>query len=247
MRVIPVIDLLGGQVVRGVGGRRSEYRAIKSLLAADARPATVGRALVSLGFRETYVADLDAIGGRESAWQTYEELVDCGLALVIDAGLKTVEQTRDLSRWAATHETIISIVAGLESSPNPDTLARMCAAVGPEQLVFSLDLRAGVPITESAAWQGLAPEQVALIALRAGVRRMIVLDLTAVGMGQGVGTELLCRSLRNLNPELELIAGGGVRGPADLRSLSAAGCNAALVASALHDGRLTVNDCRAVR
>jgi len=247
MRVIPVIDLLGGQVARGVGGRRSEYRAIQSLLAADARPATIGRALASLGFQETYVADLDAIGGREPAWRTYDELVDCGLTLVIDPGLKTAAQARDLSRWAAARQTTIGIVAGLESSPDPDTLAAMCAAVGAERLVFSLDLRAGVPITESAAWQGLAPEQVALVALRAGVRRMIVLDLAAVGMGQGVGTEQLCRSLRNLDPELELIAGGGVRGAADLRSLSTAGCNAALVASALHDGRLTVEDCRAVR
>jgi phosphoribosylformimino-5-aminoimidazole carboxamide ribotide isomerase len=247
MRVIPVIDLLAGQVVRGVGGRRSEYRAIESLLAADARPVTVGSAVARLGFRETYVADLDAIGGREPAWSIYEELVRCGLTLVIDAGLNSVGQARELGRWAAAHQTTIGIVAGLETSPDPDTLAKMCAAVGPEQLIFSLDLRAGVPITTSAAWQGLTPEQVALVALRAGVRRMIVLDLTAVGMGHGVGTEPLCRSLRSHDPTLELIAGGGVRGPADLRSLSAAGCNGALVASALHDGRLTVEDCRAVR
>ena len=247
MRVIPVIDLLSGEVVRGIGGRRSEYRAIKSLLAADARPSTVAQALASLGFRETYVADLDAIAGREPAWQTYEDLVGCGLTLVIDAGLKTVEQARELIRWAAARQATTGIVAGLESSPDPDTLARMCAAVSPEQLVFSLDLRGGVPITAAPAWQGLTPEQVALAALRGGVKRMIVLDLAAVGMGQGVGTEPLCRSLRSLDPTLELIAGGGVRGPADLRSLSAAGCNAALVASALHDGRLTVEDCRAVR
>jgi phosphoribosylformimino-5-aminoimidazole carboxamide ribotide isomerase len=76
---------------------------------------------------------------------------------------------------------------------------------------------------------------------------MIVLDLAQVGMGQGVGTEPLCRALRSLAPELEIIAGGGVRSLADLRSLAAAGCNAALVASALHDGRLTPQDCQTLR
>jgi phosphoribosylformimino-5-aminoimidazole carboxamide ribotide isomerase len=238
VRVIPVVDLLASQVVRGVGGRRSEYRAIISRLAADAQPATVGRAFLSLGFREAYLADLDAIGGREPAWRSYEELIGCGLSLVIDAGLNCIEQARAMSRWATSSGAAVSIVAGLESSPDPDTLARMCVAVGSASLVFSLDLRAGVPITASPAWQGLTPEQVALAAIRAGVRRMIVLDLTAVGMGQGAGTEPLCRTIRGLAPELELIAGGGVRGPADLRSLAAAGCDAALVASALHDGRL---------
>jgi len=39
-----------------------------------------------------------------------------------------------------------------------------------------------------------------------------------------------------------LIAGGGVRGLADLTALARAGCNAALVASALHDGKLLPED-----
>ena len=87
MRVIPVIDLMGGQVVRGVGGRRDEYRPIKTILAADARPATIGRALAAAGFREAYVADLDAIAGAAPAWSIYEELLSCPLTLAVDAVL----------------------------------------------------------------------------------------------------------------------------------------------------------------
>jgi len=40
--------------------------------------------------------------------------------------------------------------------------------------------------------------------------------------------------------------GGGVRGAEDLRSVAASGCDAVLVASALHDGRLTAADLAAV-
>ncbi len=89
----------------------------------------------------------------------------------------------------------------------------------------------------------LSAQQIALTAFRGGVRRMIVLDLARVGMGEGVGTEQLCRSLACRLPELEIIAGGGVRGPGDLDSLARAGCDAALVASALHDGRLAAKEC----
>ena len=39
-----------------------------------------------------------------------------------------------------------------------------------------------------------------------------------------------------------MIAGGGVRGPEDLRLLRQCGVGTALIASALHDGRLTRTD-----
>ena len=43
--VIPVIDLKDGVVVRGVAGRRDEYRPIESRFASDPRPATVAQGL----------------------------------------------------------------------------------------------------------------------------------------------------------------------------------------------------------
>jgi phosphoribosylformimino-5-aminoimidazole carboxamide ribotide isomerase len=243
VQVIPVIDLMRGQVVRGVGGRRDEYRPIESLLAADARPQTVGRALATLGFRTTYLADLDAILGGTPSWSTYEQLIDSGLELWVDAGLSTPEQARCIARFESHGEPLTGIIVGLESVNHPDALAEMCAEVGRERLIFSLDLKSGVPITRWPAWRDLNPLEIATIALRAGVRRMIVLDLGKVGMGQGVGTERLCRDLKCLKGDLQIIAGGGIRGPSDLCSLAAAGCDAALVASALHDGRLSAAEC----
>lgn len=243
MQVIPVLDLTAGLVVRGVGGRRNEYRPIESVLAADARPQTVARALAAIGFRTVYVADLDAIGGQEPAWAIYREVLEAGLEPWIDAGVSTVGQASALARFALAGRGLAAIVSGLESLPDPDTLTKLLSAVGPDRLIFSLDLKSGRPLTAAPPWQNLTPMQIAVVALRLGVRRMIVLDLAAVGMGHGVGTESICRDLRCLDPKLQIIAGGGVRGPADLRSLARAGCDAALVASALHDGRLDAGQC----
>jgi phosphoribosylformimino-5-aminoimidazole carboxamide ribotide isomerase len=236
-----------GHVVRGVGGRRDEYRPIASVLATDARPTSIASALAAAGFRETYVADLDAIAGAEPAWPIYTDLMRRGLELWVDAGLSTAEDARKIDRFRCDGRPLSAIVAGLESLADTAALFEMCAVVGPERLIFSLDLRSGVPLTNSTAWKKLSPLQIAAIALRAGVRRMIVLDLAQVGMGEGVGTEPLCRDLRCLDAELQIIAGGGVRSSADLRSLASAACNAALVASALHDGRLTPHECQSLR
>ena len=247
MRVLPVIDLMHGEVVRGIAGRRSEYRPIQSILTTDAQPRTVGRALFDAGFRDVYLADLDAIAGAEPAWSTYETLMSVGLSLAVDAGLSTAEGTRPVAQFTSDGRQLSGVVAGLESVAGPSELAALCAMVGRARLIFSLDMKVGQPLAQSRAWAGLTSAQIADIAVRMGVRRMIVLDLASVGMGAGAGTEPLVRNLRCRHPELELIAGGGVRGWHDLRSLAAAGCDAALVASALHDGRLPASKCAATR
>lgn len=239
MRILPVIDLKGGLVVRGIGGRRSEYQPVRSLLCDDPSPTAVGRAFRSLGLSEAYLADLDAIAGAAPDWSAYGAVIECGLDLWVDAGLATADDARRLAEFHHGGRALSGIVAGLESLTDCDALAEMLSIVGRERLIFSLDLREGVPLTANPAWRNMPPEQVAEHAHKLGVRRFIVLDLAAVGMERGVPTAALCRHLLQLEASLDIVSGGGVRGPDDLAALSAAGCSAALVASALHDGRLT--------
>lgn len=247
VQVIPVLDLMQGSVVRGVGGRRDEYRPIETRLAADAQPASIADAFHAFGFTTFYQADLDAIQGGPPAWDVYRSLVHRERDLWVDAGTTTLERAQELAAWQHQGHGLGAIVAGLESLSGPALLAEICKVVGSARLIFSLDLKAGMPLVSSDAWRGLTPMEIARIALRCGVRRIIVLDLASVGEGRGVGTQPLCRALRAIDPELQLIAGGGVRGPADLVSLAKCGCDAALVASALHDARLDARACAAMR
>src|SRR5205085_9347687 len=60
--LLPVIDLMQGEVVHGIAGRREEYRPIVSILAESTKPLAVARAFrEEFGFNELYLADLDAI------------------------------------------------------------------------------------------------------------------------------------------------------------------------------------------
>src|SRR5438270_7483329 len=88
MRLIPVLDVLNGTVVRGVGGRRSEYRPIVSRLTSSTDPVDVARALVEV-FQPTelYLADLDAIAGTPPAVGTYRAIRELGVRLWVDAGV----------------------------------------------------------------------------------------------------------------------------------------------------------------
>ncbi len=246
MRILAVIDLLGGQVVRGVAGRRAEYRPVVSQLTGDCSPAAVARAFQQLGLREVYVADLGAIAGAEPNWQAYREIAAAGMTPWIDAGLQSAQQARRLVEFCQSNQTaaplnVAGIIAGLESLPDFQTLCEILTLVGNERLIFSLDLRHGQPLVATAAWADLSPTTIVEQVLSMGVRRMILLDLAAVGVGAGTGTESLCREVRRasaLHGKLEITVGGGIRQIDDLPPLAAAGADAVLIASAFHDGRI---------
>jgi phosphoribosylformimino-5-aminoimidazole carboxamide ribotide isomerase len=167
-------------------------------------------------------------------------LQDAGLRLWIDAGLRT-HKDRTLKMLIVAN--VARIVVGLESIATPEDLKRTIARVGPDRVVFSLDLKAGKPLGHAEAWQTDDPFTIAERAIRQmDVRRLIVLDLARVGMGEGIGTEELCVRLKDAFPEVRLIAGGGLKSAAEVRRLGAIGIDQVLVASALHDGRITRAD-----
>ena len=246
MQVIPVLDIKNRLVVRGVAGEREKYQPIQSKLVESAKPQDVARALVSLlGATTVYVADLDAIEKGKLNQRIYEQINKAGLRLWLDAGVGNAERAEQvLERCGGLAP---DLVVGLETLESPAALRELVRIIGPEGCLFSLDLKQGQPLTKIETWQALSPRQIAEEALAAGVRRFIVLDLADVGVGAGTSTLDFCRTFCDDHSGIELIAGGGVRNFDDLEYLAHAGCSAALVASALHDGRLTSEDIERAR
>jgi phosphoribosylformimino-5-aminoimidazole carboxamide ribotide isomerase len=243
MRVIPVLDLMHSEVVRGVGGRREEYRPILSRLTPSSRPLDVADSFEShFGSRELYVADLDAILGGEPAWSLYSALHEHGFSLWVDAGIRRREHAVHLAAAG-----IDNIVVGLETVAGPAELEKITQEFG-ERIVFSLDLQQGEPLGECDAWRAgrvnapVDAEGIAAQAIRLGLRRLLVLDLACVGCDYGTGTRDLCARLCAGYPDIFLCTGGGVRHRGDLEELRNCGVQAALVSSALHDGRLARAD-----
>ena len=225
MRIIPVLDVLNGVVVRGLGGRRSEYRPIVSQLTSSVDPVEVARVLIAkVQPTELYLADLDAIAGAPPAVAMYRAVRAPGVRLWVDAGIADVSGARRIA------DAGCDVVAGLETIASACDLRDIVKAVGNDCVLFSFDLHDGVPLRE---WAGPLAEK----AIACGITRLIVLDLARVG-GAGTGTADMCREIADRHPDLEVIAGGGIAGPKDLLQLESSGVRAALVASALHDGRI---------
>jgi phosphoribosylformimino-5-aminoimidazole carboxamide ribotide isomerase len=181
------------------------------------------------------LADLDAIAGKPPGLATVRSLQQQGFHLWVDAGLRRASMAEALATYG-----VEGIVAGLETLTGPEELGRLVGALG-HRVIFSLDLRSGLPLG-SRAWESTLPLDIVGKAIQEGVKRILVLDLARVGKGSGTGTESLCQEIALQYPEVELTAGGGVRSTQDLECLKKVGVQAVLVASGLHDCQITRQD-----
>jgi len=241
MRIVPVLDLLGSQVVRGVAGQRDQYRPLQTRLVEGSDPMSVATAIRNtFGYSQFYVADLDAILNGEPNPSILQALCAARFSLVVDAGIRRSQDAGPIFDTG-----VDQVVAGLETLESPRALAELVRQYGAGRIVFSLDLRDGKILSNGSAWPNREPFEVAKCAIEAGCTHLIVLDIARVGTGGGVPTLGLCDQIRRAFPSETIFTGGGVRGVEDLRTLDRAGIDGVLIASALHDGTIAPSDLTA--
>ena len=180
------------------------------------------------GARELYVADLDAIRwgvetqGVPRCWR--ESIASCS----------SIRGESERQPAAANVREIYALECRMDS----EKYRRHAQTEG---AIFSIDLRDGRLVDGWQDWGLTSPLGTAGLVRKAydlGYRAFIILDLARVGLGKGSGTDELLRTLRDEYPDVELIAGGGVKTRDDITRLGEAGADAVLVASAIHDGTL---------
>jgi phosphoribosylformimino-5-aminoimidazole carboxamide ribotide isomerase len=221
MEIIPVLDLKAGHVVHARQGQRDTYQPIVSWLSSTSGPSDVLAGLLRLHpFTKVYIADLDAIEKKDGHKQILGELTrqHPGLEFWLDDG--------------GTAPAVLSVtgnirrVTGSESMRDIGALRASGAAA-----ILSLDFRGvdflGPPdlLDEPSLWPDC----------------IIVMTLARVGSNDGPDLERLAMVKQRAGAR-RLYAAGGVRDAVDLEALRRAGAAGVLVASALHDGRLSPAD-----
>ncbi len=232
--IIPVLDLLNKTVVHGVAGKRDEYQPVQSKLVNSSDPLKVANAFRDhYSFNEIYVADLDAIQFRNYDYSSIRKLLADGFELLVDAGLREVEQIKTLYDLG-----VQKLVAGMETIPDPDFLSEAIKIIPVDQLVFSLDLMDHHPISQWQEWKEKKPIQIIEECMNVGLSSFIILDLKQVGMGNGLSTLELCQQVKTLSKENQIITGGGIQQPSDVLLAQSSGVDGILISSALHNGNL---------
>ncbi|SHI29777.1 HisA/HisF-related TIM barrel protein [Desulfosporosinus lacus] len=249
-RVIPALDLKNGVVVHGIRGEREKYQPIESILSMSPELSPLVDGFVQqLGLREFYVADLDAIMSSMKkdhlnfVAQKNAERVNNHkpLSFMIDAGVYDVDGVGKVLAAGADQ-----VIIGTETLPSLAMLQEIINHYGRERLVVSLDIKDGKIMSAAVELTRLTPPQAMRELMKLGIQQFILLELSRVGTGAGLNKTLIkeCLAVLGVQPKKtkmtgSLILGGGVSGYEDLRWLMLEGVSGAIVASALHDGRLT--------
>ena len=209
-----------GQVVHARHGNRANYRPIESQLVKGSSIAGVAAALLDFfPFDTLYVADLDAIEGRGNHFSAIEKLAARfpHVELWIDAG----------GAYRPARAQARSVV-GTESLS--------ASAVLEPQSILSLDFD-GNELRGSAdvlSFPRRWPDDV------------IVMSLKHVGSDHGPDVAQIMK-VKALAGERRCYCAGGVRAAEDLRLLGKLQISGALIASALHRGKLSAADLSGAR
>lgn len=219
-----------GQVVWARGGVRSRYQALSSELCPDGDPLGLSTRLVNdFGADTLYIADLDAIARIGHNQEVLRSIAQClpHLDLWVDAALS---DTDSLARYL--DRGVGRPVIGSETLTDTRLLCRPEA----RHAVLSLDFRGSALVgpEELAESPALWPQD------------MILMSLQRVGSSAGPDLPQLARC-RSLATQRRYYSAGGVRDTRDLERLREAGATGVLLASALHDGRISAREAAAFR
>lgn len=234
LTILPAIDLRGGRCVRLRQGRADAETSYSD------DPVAVARQWADGGAGWIHVVDLDgAFAGRPVHTALIGDIVRAAnVPVEVGGGLRT---DADI---AATLETgAARVIIGTRALEQPDEARRLAAWLG-DRLAVGLDARDGV--LQTRGWTAGAAMRTAEAARRLegdGVRTLIVTDIGRDGMLSGVNAAAIDEVCGATS--CQVIASGGVAGPADvlsLRALRRPNLWGVIAGRALYDGATTLAD-----
>lgn len=227
---IPAVDIRGGRCVRLIQGDFSR----ETRYADD--PAEMARHWESEGATRLHVVDLDGArdGIRANADVIARLISQVSIRVQVGGGVRSQETARELLDQGADR-----VVVGTRAAEDPAALVDWIDALGAEHVVVGVDARHGKLATH--AW--MKPTDLGVVDFcerlaDMGVRRVIYTDVSRDGLLAGPNVEMT----REIARVIAVIGSGGVSSVEHLKALSTAGAEAAIIGTALYEGRLSLKE-----
>jgi phosphoribosylformimino-5-aminoimidazole carboxamide ribotide isomerase len=229
--VVPAVDVLEGRAVRLSGGRRD------APTLDGGNPLELARRYAAEGAGRLHLVDLDgAFSGVPRPELVSDVAASVEIPVQVGGGYRTLEAIA--AALAAGADRVMVGTAALSSGFVEQAVARFGGA-----LVVAVDVRDGrVTVDGWTQTSGITPGKLARRCAEAGVSRLLVTSAARDGSLAGPDAALL----REVLPAgLPVLAAGGVSSLDDLRAVRDAGCEGAIVGSALLAGRFTLEEALA--
>jgi len=235
MRIIPAIDIINGECVRLSKGDYNQKTIYNSNV------LDVAKNFEANGIEFLHLVDLD--GAKQNQIINYKilEQIANETNLIIDfgGGLKSEKDIKIAFESGAKQVTLGSIAV-----KNPELFLKSLEKYGAEKIILGADAR-----KEKIAVSGWVEESETNIydfikeKMESGIQYVISTDIDKDGMLEGPSFELY-QKIISQNPEIKLIASGGITSTNDLVQLKSLGCEGAIIGKALYENRITLNDLK---
>jgi phosphoribosylformimino-5-aminoimidazole carboxamide ribotide isomerase len=208
------------------------------VLTKSIEPLEVARTFKEIGFTDLYMADLDAIIDCSTNFQILKKITDeTDLKLMVDAGVTSIERAKML-----LESGVSKLIIGTESLQKKSFVSDAVRFFESERVVVSLDLK-GNKILVKLGFDGCSDPYCLLRQFKEmGVSQVIILDLLRVGSEEGVNVDFLKKVIAEIG--IDVYVGGGVRDINDLVELKNLGVSGALVATALHTNKISIDQLK---
>ena len=193
------------------------------------------------GIQFLHLVDLD--GAKQNRIINYKilEKISSQTNLTIDfgGGLKSEEDIKIAFENGAEQVTLGSIAV-----KNPELFSKSLEKYGSEKIILGADAR-----KEKIAISGWLEESETNIydfikeKTESGIQYVISTDIDKDGMLEGPSFDLYEKIIGE-NPNIKLIASGGITSTNDLVQLKSLGCEGAIIGKALYENRITFNDLK---
>lgn len=214
MDVYLAMDLMGGKVVAGAGGRREQYREVSlfSKVASSSHPVEV---VGELRPRNVYIADLDRIEGRGDNFAAIFDVCEKVDAAIVDAGFRNFGEIQNYP---------FIPVLGTETFD--------VTALKDGEYVVSVDIKEKL-LDRSGRFTSHTDLLEYLNSFR--LRAVLILPIHSVGT-LSFDFSIVEEAIRI--SDHRILTGGGMKDMSDLERAKEMGVDGVIVSTAIHTGRI---------
>lgn len=235
MKILPAIDLLGGQAVRLYQG---DYNKVTVY---DPDPVNTVRKFEAAGAKLLHLVDLEgAKYGETTNLPTIRRITaETGLFVEVGGGIRTMETVKKY-----LDAGVGRVILGTAAAIDPAFTAAAVKAYG-ERIAVGADLKDGkVAIKGWLETTGETGEDFLRRMEALGVRTVICTDISKDGAMGGTNRALYAQLAKNYS--MDIIASGGVSSLEDIQALRASGVAGAIIGKAYYTGAIDLREAIAL-
>lgn len=229
IEIIPAIDIIEGKCVRLSQGDYAQKKVYNE------NPLEVARMFEDSGIRRLHLVDLDGAKSHRIVNHKVLESIASHTKLTIDfgGGLKSDEDLRIAFESGAQ-----MITGGSIAVKDRATFCRWLQTYGGDKIILGADVKN--EMVAVSGWQESTSLQLFDFLKgyeKEGVKKIICTDISKDGMLQGTAVDLY-KKIKQQQPNLQVIASGGVATIADIEKLIAESVEGVIIGKAIYEGTI---------